>query len=329
MLTGNTPPDSLDRAINDELVIPNYLSPNVQFALRKGMAVKAADRFANVEELQRALMMSGGIPNGEMPKNTSVGAQPQNRDFGANTSIRPDNRNVSQMQGGGYMPQNNMANVNSGNYSGNYSGNNSDKSKTALIIIVSILAVLVAALIAAAAVSIAKGNSNDNQSDIRLADNTPVKEETYRCGYFPSATASGVTVATSSNRKYGPYYATDGQCDTAWNVPGGVGQWIKLSADSPQKVKGVKILNGYTKYSDGYGMWIYYANSRPKDITISFSDGTSVAKTLEDVFDKANYIYQDVDFGGIKTTDYIKITIDSIYRGTKWNDCCITEIKPY
>ncbi len=76
-------------------------------------------------------------------------------------------------------------------------------------------------------------------------------------------------------------------------------------------------------------MWIYYANSRPKDITISFSDGTSVAKTLEDVFDKANYIYQDVDFGGIKMTDYIKITIDSIYRGTKWNDCCITEIKPY
>ena len=112
MLTGNTPPDSLERAINDELVIPNYLSPNVQFALRKGMAVKAADRFESVEELQRALMMSGGIPNGDMPKNTSVGAQPQNRDFGANTSIRPDNRNVSQMQGGGYMPQNNMANVN-------------------------------------------------------------------------------------------------------------------------------------------------------------------------------------------------------------------------
>ena len=54
-----------------------------------------------------------------------------------------------------------------------------------------------------------------------------------------------------------------------------------------------------------------------------------MAKTLEDVFDKVNYIYQDVDFGGIKTTDYIKITIDSIYRGTKWNDCCITEIKPY
>ncbi|MBS6832080.1 MAG: hypothetical protein KH216_04530, partial [Clostridiales bacterium] len=252
MITGNTPPDSLERLMNDEMVIPNYLPENIRLAIQKGMAVKAADRFASVEELQRALMMSGGIPNGEMPKNTSVGAQPQNRDFGANTSIRPDNRNVSQMQGGGYMPQNNMANVNSGNYSGNYSGNNSDKSKTALIIIVSILAVLVVALIAAAAVSIAKGNSNDNQSDIRLADNTPVKEEPYRCGYFPSATASGVTVATSANRKYGPYYATDGQCDTAWNVPGGVGQWIKLFADSPQKVKGVKILNGYTKYSDGY-----------------------------------------------------------------------------
>ncbi len=36
MLTGNTPPDSLDRAINDELVIPNYLSPECTVCAKKG-----------------------------------------------------------------------------------------------------------------------------------------------------------------------------------------------------------------------------------------------------------------------------------------------------
>ena len=63
MLTGNTPPDSLDRAINDELVIPNYLSPNVQFALRKGMAVKAADRFENMSEFQNAIVSRNQAEN--------------------------------------------------------------------------------------------------------------------------------------------------------------------------------------------------------------------------------------------------------------------------
>ena len=56
MVTGNTPPESIERVMDDELVIPEYLSANVRYAIKKGMAVKAADRFENVEQLMNAIL---------------------------------------------------------------------------------------------------------------------------------------------------------------------------------------------------------------------------------------------------------------------------------
>ena len=55
MVTGSTPPESIERVMDDELVIPDYLSDNVRYALKKGMAVKAADRFENIEQLMNAI----------------------------------------------------------------------------------------------------------------------------------------------------------------------------------------------------------------------------------------------------------------------------------
>ncbi len=56
MVTGNTPPESIERVMDDELVIPDYLSANVRYALKKGMAVKAADRFEYIEQLMNAIL---------------------------------------------------------------------------------------------------------------------------------------------------------------------------------------------------------------------------------------------------------------------------------
>ena len=146
---------------------------------------------------------------------------------------------------------------------------------------------------------------------------------------FTNATASQITAPSQSNRTYGPELTLDGDPSTAWNTPGGQGDWIHFSAGTTQYVKGIRILNGYTKYSDVYGMWIYYANNRPQTIQISFSDGTSMSYTMADVFNNADYIYQDIPFGEYKEVTWIRITIDSIYKGDKWNDCCISEIQFY
>ena len=117
--------------------------------------------------------------------------------------------------------------------------------------------------------------------------------------------------------------------DTAWNFPGQSGEWIMISSDTEQYVSGIRILNGYTKHSDAYEYWIYYMNHRPKDITIMFSDSTFIDVTLEDVFDEDNYIYQHIPLEVPKLTTYIKIIINSSYLGTRWDDCCITEVEVY
>ncbi len=63
MVTGNTPPESIERVMDDELVIPDYLSDNIRYALKKGMAVKAADRFENMSEFQNAIVSGNQAEN--------------------------------------------------------------------------------------------------------------------------------------------------------------------------------------------------------------------------------------------------------------------------
>ena len=63
MVTGNTPPESIERVMDDELVIPEYLSANVRYALKKGMAVKAVDRFENISEFQNAIVSGNQAEN--------------------------------------------------------------------------------------------------------------------------------------------------------------------------------------------------------------------------------------------------------------------------
>ena len=77
MITGEVPPDSLERVMEDTLDIPADLPQNVQTALRIGMAVRASERYSSVEQLQAAL-------NGQPPlysnKITSNTIQVQNSD---------------------------------------------------------------------------------------------------------------------------------------------------------------------------------------------------------------------------------------------------------
>jgi hypothetical protein len=70
-----------------------------------------------------------------------------------------------------------------------------------------------------------------------------------------------VEVYTSSTRQamgantYDPAHAVDGDWSTAWceGADGdGAGEWIELKTDAPQRVTGVRILNGYFKSKELY-----------------------------------------------------------------------------
>ncbi|MBE5040323.1 discoidin domain-containing protein, partial [Ructibacterium gallinarum] len=270
----------------------------IQSAIRLGMAVRAADRFSSVEQLQNAL-------NGQ--STTWVPTTPEENHTSPSSSIP-------------------------------YSPSKAKPSSSSLLIaglLVGSFLLLLISIITAVTLfrtSASKNSMNTLSSSTVTVTPTPaptITLEPYIPPQFTGVSASNVTSSSGNSRNYHPELVLDNSPATAWNVPGGTGEWILLTAQTEQQVKGVRILNGYTKFSPDYNMWIYAANSRPKDITVSFSDGTYQNFTLSDVFDDQNYIYQTLDFGGIKKTTFIKITINSIYPGTRWSDCCISEIQVF
>ena len=140
MITGNTPPDSLERLMNDEMVIPNYLPEGIRLAIQKGMAVKAVDRFESVDELQAAL-------TGEYKPDT----QP----------VMTNKVDAVQNSGG-------VGAVNANNVKTPQSGTANGFNKKLIILAASLAAVLVCAVTALIIVAVSGGGNgfdNSPQSD--------------------------------------------------------------------------------------------------------------------------------------------------------------------
>ncbi len=100
-ITGQVPPESLDRLDNDDLVPPSRLgiaiTPGQEAILLKAMAVKAGQRFQEMAELQQAWRVGGattpppvGVPILPTPPEAGVAptAKPQ-RQAGAEVPCRP------------------------------------------------------------------------------------------------------------------------------------------------------------------------------------------------------------------------------------------------
>ncbi|MDO4798808.1 MAG: discoidin domain-containing protein [Coriobacteriales bacterium] len=133
--------------------------------------------------------------------------------------------------------------------------------------------------------------------------------------------ASSVLPPDQYTSYYGPKNAIDGNIRTAWNDGGsGVGEWISLEAKSDQVVKGLRIVGGYPKRED-----VYYKNYRPKDVTIELSDGYTQQVTLKDAMGE----WQEFEFDKPHKTDYIKVTIDSVYGSNKYDDAAIAELEAF
>jgi len=153
--------------------------------------------------------------------------------------------------------------------------------------------------------------------------------------------------------KYGSVNLGDNDMTSCWaegSENNGTGESIYITI--PNNVDKIKIRNGFQK-TEG----IYYANNRPQDVKFtlyaSYQPSGFITETHTGIFiseklytseamleDKMGY--QEVDLGinwpEVYTELYndhtfnkdrfvLKITIESIYKGTKWNDACISDIK--
>lgn len=126
-----------------------------------------------------------------------------------------------------------------------------------------------------------------------------------------------------ANEEYRNEYMTDHDPFTWWTPypeRDGKEAWIELSFDSEVNIEGFEIWGGshnpdYPEYGD-----IYKLNNRVKKGVCEFSDGSKLKFELVDVDN-----WQIIRFDEAIITSSIRLTIEEVYEGEKWNDLCIAE----
>lgn len=141
----------------------------------------------------------------------------------------------------------------------------------------------------------------------------PQTSETISSSYLTEETSKGTIYSKPSN-------VFDGNEKTAWSegVKGsGIGEWMTVYGDGVSVVERITFLNGYNKSSN-----LYEWNDRIKVMRVAFSDESFEDIELDDVYME----YQTYVFDKPVNTEYITFTILEVYEGSKYADCCISEI---
>lgn len=128
---------------------------------------------------------------------------------------------------------------------------------------------------------------------------------------------------------YQPANVLDRNLKTAWveGAPSdGVGEWIEFIFDTSQLIGEIKLVNGYTK-SKG----TFYKNSRVRQLKMDVFFRDSVYTKYANFFREPLYermLFQPDDqlSGYYKGVTRIRFTIESVFKGEKFDDVGISEI---
>jgi hypothetical protein len=135
-----------------------------------------------------------------------------------------------------------------------------------------------------------------------------------------AATASSTLKATS----FTDFRATnllDGNLASAWTEGAdgnGVGEWVRLEFEEAVPLARIEIANGYQRDTERFS-----GDERVKNIELQYSDGTTQIVQLLDA--------QGLQVIKPKTPDtqWIKLTILSVYPLFKWEDAALSEVRIY
>lgn len=134
----------------------------------------------------------------------------------------------------------------------------------------------------------------------------------------PRTVFASSVLPTSRVTSYGPEMVFDGRQATVW-VEGadgdGSGEWVAAELPYAAIIEKIGIVNGYGRESR------YLENERVRDALVTFSDGTQHEIHLAD----SNEI-QYFALPPTRTTT-LRLTILSVYPGTRWTDAAVGEIR--
>lgn len=113
--------------------------------------------------------------------------------------------------------------------------------------------------------------------------------------------------------------------DTPWveNAPGdGIGEGFTIVAAPLHKYSNLLLMNGYISFDKPY---LYSQNSRIKKLRIAGCD-SGVSKIV-DVLDTPHP--QSVDISFLPEIEDIRVEIEEVYKGTKYQDTCLHYCVPW
>lgn len=134
-----------------------------------------------------------------------------------------------------------------------------------------------------------------------------------------AAVTASSSYPTTEGVTYGEGNVKDGKVSTVWiegEEGSGLGSWIQIDLGGPHTITHLKIWNG-----NWYSWDFWNRHNRAKEVEISFSDESVFKVTLKD-----EKVPEDVRFDKPVTTSVVKLRIKGIYRGTTFNDTCISEV---
>jgi len=141
----------------------------------------------------------------------------------------------------------------------------------------------------------------------------------------PLATVSASShLRTDRWGQYQPWMAIDGALGTAWveGVSGsGVGEWIVLTFPGMIEVHSISMDVGYDKNAD-----VFAKNNRIKRVTLIFSSGEQIELGFADKRGMQTIPLIRAPGPNIQTT-YVKVVIEEVFPGWKYDDTCLAEIE--
>lgn len=202
----------------------------------------------------------------------------------------------------------------------------SGSSNTVLLLIIFGLLLILLAVIAGILLGWFGGDDSVSETGAEstaVVETTPTAEAQQSAAAVTMGNVTGVTATSSRSPEYGnsydPRLILDSDVRTAWveGVSGqGVGEGITLQLSGSALVTGFDLTSGYQKTSA-----LFYKNSRPETILVTFSDGTSETISLRDAMGTQHILFsQPVE------TSEISIRIQSVYPGSDYTDTAISEI---
>ena len=117
---------------------------------------------------------------------------------------------------------------------------------------------------------------------------------------------------------------------TTWQVGNaGIGDWVEVTFPEPVSIK-VSMINGFVKVDPRFAQYgangdLYKLNNRVKSMRVEYLDSGGIQRASIINFADTMRDYQDA--GVYKNVLRIRFIIESVYKGLKWNDTALGELK--